>query len=77
MNELTTLWTMVLITFNPTPADSVTGSLVTKSFGDFVTESRCYAAIDFIDRTSFFSPESAGGWVLTCDPPWRNREYAR
>ena len=74
MYELTTLWPMVLITFNPTavpPAES----LSYRAFGYFVTESLCDEAIDFIDRTSFFAPETSGAWILTCDPPWRTRDY--
>ncbi len=74
MNELTTLWTMVLITFNPTavpPAES----LSYRAFGYFVTESLCDEAIDFIDKTSIYGAGSSGGWILTCDPPWRTREY--
>ena len=74
MNELTTLWTMVLLTLNPAavpPAES----LSYRAFGHFVTESLCYEAVDFIDRTSFFAPETSGAWILTCDPPERVRSY--
>ena len=73
MNELTTFWTMVLITWNPA-AVPPTESLSNRVFGHFVTESLCYEAIDFIDSTSFYAPESSGGWILTCDPP---KEYTQ
>ncbi len=73
MTTYSIFWTLVLTTFYS--PDGPPSDIVTKPFGDFVTESLCDAAIKQIDDTSTFAADSQGGWILTCDPPFRGRAY--
>lgn len=68
------IWTLVLTTYN-VAAELPDSKYVTRSFGHFVTESLCDEARYRIYETSFWSTGGSGGWILTCDPPDRLREY--